>query len=150
VKNVIIFVLGGERFAVELRWVREIFPLGPITPVPGAPAAFAGAVNFRGAIVPVLRAGTMLSSMGLVDAATPPPSRAPKPGDAAVLLDVDGLRAALTVDRVDEVTTLEACLEGEGTWEDPRGKPVRVLDPAAILGAARKAVADETSRAGKS
>ena len=38
-KNVIVFALGGARYAVELRWVREVTKLGPVTPVPGGPAA---------------------------------------------------------------------------------------------------------------
>jgi chemotaxis signal transduction protein len=138
-KNVIVFALGGERFAVELRWVREIFALGPITPIPTAPAAIVGAANFRGLIVPVLRAAPVLEAVGVRTAAG---ARAPRVGDAAVLLDVDGARAALAVDRIDEVTTLSTSLADPGTYEDPRGKPVRVLDAPGIVAAARKLVGD--------
>jgi len=91
VKNVLIVVAGGERRAVELRWVRDICPLPPLTPVPTAPPPIAGVVNFRGAIVPVLSVV---------------PGRAPRSGDSLVLIDVDGVRAGLLADRIDAVKTL--------------------------------------------
>jgi purine-binding chemotaxis protein CheW len=144
-KNVIVFALGGERFALELRWVREIFALGPITPVPTAPAAIVGAVNFRGQIVPVLRAAPMLAAIEVRATGT---ARAPRVGDAAVLLDVDGMRAALVVDRIDEVTTLSTSLADHVTYEDSRGKTVRVLDAPGILAAARRLVGESVEGAG--
>ena len=53
-KNVIVFALGKARYAVELRWVREVFTVGHVTPVPHAPVAVVGVVNFRGAVMPLI------------------------------------------------------------------------------------------------
>src|SRR5947209_3983122 len=41
-RNVIVFALGAARYAVELRWVREVVTLGFVTAVPTAPAALGG------------------------------------------------------------------------------------------------------------
>jgi chemotaxis signal transduction protein len=148
-KNVLVFSLGGgggERFAVELRWVREIFPMGPITPVPTAPFVIAGAVNFRGAIMPVLRTAAILRAAGVkLDEGLG--KKGPRAGDTCVLLDVDGTRAALAVDRIDEVTTLAASLENPAVFEDSQGTGVRLLDPPAILAAARRLVNEAVGNA---
>ena len=133
-KNVVIFALGGQKFAVELRWVREIFPLGPVTPVPTAPPAVAGAMNFRGMIVTVLRAALIMETEGS--------SRAPRAGDAVILLDVDGVRAALAVDHVDEVTTIHASLADHHVFEDHKGRSVRIVDAGEVLARARRLVGE--------
>lgn len=125
-KNVIVVALAGGRYAIELRWVREVFPLVHLTPIPTAPPEIAGAVNFRGAIVPVLSARVLLGQGR---------PRPPRPGDTMVLLDVDDVRAALAVDRVDAVTTLA----GE-PLETPSGEPVTLLDPPALVQAAMRSV----------
>ena len=120
-KNVLVVVLGEARFALELRWVREIFTLGAMTVVPTAPAIIAGVVNFKGSIVPVLHGRKLLGAPG---------RRGPTAGDALVLLDVEGTRAALAVDRIDAVTALD---------EEQLGQ-VPLVDPRALIAAARQLV----------
>lgn len=51
---ILIFSLGAERYAFPGEQVREVRPLGQITPLPGTPAFVAGLMNVRGRIVPVL------------------------------------------------------------------------------------------------
>jgi purine-binding chemotaxis protein CheW len=46
--------LGENRFGVNLQQVEEIQPLQGLTPVPGVPAFWAGVVNLRGRLYPVL------------------------------------------------------------------------------------------------
>ena len=53
-RNVIVFTIGGVRYALELRWVREVVSLGFVTGVPTAPAALSGVCNLHGTILPVL------------------------------------------------------------------------------------------------
>ena len=51
--EVLEFCLGEERFAVETRHVREVYPLKDLTPLPGTPSFVVGIVNVRGHILPV-------------------------------------------------------------------------------------------------
>jgi len=50
----LLFELGHARYALDVRQVAEVVPLLAITPIPQAPAAVAGVLNFRGAPVPVI------------------------------------------------------------------------------------------------
>ena len=131
-RNVLVFALGGARYALELRWVREVVSVAALTPVPSAPGAIAGAMNFRGAIVPVIGPAALFATH-------PPPERArlPRVGDQAILVDVEGTRAAVPADRIDEVTTLvEAAREPGRTGDavvDAKGKAIPLLDPPAII-----------------
>ncbi|RMI05123.1 MAG: purine-binding chemotaxis protein CheW [Calditrichaeota bacterium] len=53
-REVVVFRLGEERYAVETRHVREVLPLREITPVPCTPAFVAGIINVRGEIFSVI------------------------------------------------------------------------------------------------
>lgn len=117
-RNVLVFALGDEPHALELRWLREIFTLVALTPVPTAPPALLGVVNFKGAIVPVLDLRVLL--------AVAAPARPLQPGDALLLVDVDGTRVALAVDRIDAVTAVD-----DGVASPP------LADPVALVAAAR-------------
>ena len=52
--DVVEFLLAHECYAIESRFVAEVFPFGDITPVPGTPAFVVGIVNFRGSVLSVL------------------------------------------------------------------------------------------------
>jgi purine-binding chemotaxis protein CheW len=52
--EVIEFLLAYERYAIESSWVREVYPLKEITPLPGAPAFVLGIINVRGQIVSIV------------------------------------------------------------------------------------------------
>ena len=125
--NVVVFCLGDTRLALDLRWVREIVPLPHLTPVPGAPAVVAGVAALGGEVVPVLATGRLLA------AGTP---RAPRPGDTMIVFAVDDVRAALAVDRIDEVSTLETAPEGAAMLVGARGGEVQLLDPPALVATA--------------
>ncbi len=45
---------GGENFAIEVCFVREILEYSPITPLPQAPPFLLGVINVRGCTVPVV------------------------------------------------------------------------------------------------
>jgi purine-binding chemotaxis protein CheW len=47
------FRLAQERYALETRYVQEVYPLRDLTPLPGTPPFILGIVNVRGRIVPV-------------------------------------------------------------------------------------------------
>jgi purine-binding chemotaxis protein CheW len=67
--EVLEFRLGPERFAVETRQVREVYPLKDLTPLPGTPPFVLGIVNVRGHILPVydLKKFFELPDAGLTD-----------------------------------------------------------------------------------
>jgi purine-binding chemotaxis protein CheW len=48
------FLLAYERYAVESRYVREIYPLETLTPLPCTPSFVLGIVNVRGEILSVI------------------------------------------------------------------------------------------------
>ena len=48
------FSLGPERYAFETSFVREVFPLTEITPLPSVPPYILGVVNVRGRILSVM------------------------------------------------------------------------------------------------
>ena len=127
-RNVIIFAVGGARYALELRWVREVISLGFVTSVPTAPPGIAGAFNLRGHLVPVLDIAALARAGH---------GASPRQGDSALLVEIDGVGAALRVDKVEEVATLPAV--DATTVLDGRGRAVPLIDPAALV---RQAIAD--------
>jgi chemotaxis signal transduction protein len=127
-RNVIVFALGGVRHAAELRWVREVVTIGFITEIPTAPPGLSGAFNLRGSLIPVLDIGL------LSDKSAGPP---PRQGDGALLVEFDGVTAALRVDKVDEVATLPPTPDGTAVI-DGRGAIIPLVDPPAVL---RRAIA---------
>ena len=52
--DVVEFPLAHECYAIESRFVAEVFPFGDITPLPGTPAFVVGIVNFRGRVLSVI------------------------------------------------------------------------------------------------
>ena len=48
------FRLGEEVFATDVKQVREVLDLSPITKVPRAPEFMRGVINLRGSVVPVV------------------------------------------------------------------------------------------------
>ena len=53
-REVLVFVLGGEEYGVDILKVQEIRGYDKVTPIPSAPAFLKGVVNLRGIIVPVI------------------------------------------------------------------------------------------------
>ena len=52
--EIVEFLLAHERYGIESRHVREVFPIKEYTPLPGTPAFVLGLVNVRGQIVSVI------------------------------------------------------------------------------------------------
>ena len=53
-REVLVFVLGKEEYAVDILKVQEIRGYEKVTPLPAAPDYLKGVVNLRGVIVPVI------------------------------------------------------------------------------------------------
>ncbi len=54
------FRLGAEKFAVETSFVREVYPLKEVTPLPGTPDFILGVMNVRGQVVTINDLGQWL------------------------------------------------------------------------------------------
>ncbi len=52
--EVVEFLLAHERYGVESRYVREVYPLKELTPLPGTPPFVLGIVNVRGQILSIV------------------------------------------------------------------------------------------------
>ena len=52
--EIVEFLLASERYAIESSWVREVYPLKDLTPLPGTPSFVLGIINVRGQIVSVV------------------------------------------------------------------------------------------------
>ena len=126
-KNVVVFALGGARYAVELRWVREVVTLAYVTPVPTAPPAIAGAVNVRGTVTPVIDLAAALGA-----AADDADMRPARRGDGAVLVEGEGVTAAIRVANVETVTTLRESTTANHL-DDGRGNPLPLIDVPGLL-----------------
>lgn len=53
-RQYLVFALGGETFAIDILYIKEIIEYGQITEVPMMPALVRGVINLRGAVVPVV------------------------------------------------------------------------------------------------
>jgi purine-binding chemotaxis protein CheW len=51
--DVIEFMLAHERYAIEVQFVREVYPLQDLTPVPCTPSFILGILNVRGKVISV-------------------------------------------------------------------------------------------------
>jgi chemotaxis signal transduction protein len=133
-RNVIIVTIGGARYAVELRWVREVVSLGFVTNVPTAPPALGGVCNLHGAILPVLDVGVLLGGAA---------ARPARQGDSALVVEVEAVVCALRVDQVDHVASLP---ESRGEVMDAAGRPLVLLDPGRLIRRALELVTADAER----
>lgn len=53
-KQLVVFTLAAESYAVDINMVKEIIQLQPITRVPGTPLSVEGVINLRGSVIPIV------------------------------------------------------------------------------------------------
>jgi len=94
--QLVIFMLAGERFALEISQVREIIRMQNITPMPKAPTFIQGVINLRGQIIPVMDLSERFSI------------RKTEQGEKSriVVVDVEENAMGLVVDEVPEVVRI--------------------------------------------
>lgn len=97
--------LAGDRFAVEVRYAREVVVFDEYTMVPLAPPQLLGVVNLRGSVMPLVDIRPFL---GLE------PARAAREARALVV-ECDGTQAAMLIDEVLGLEPLEGLVrDGDG------------------------------------
>jgi chemotaxis signal transduction protein len=135
-----LFIVGGDRFAVEVRQARGVVVFDDATAVPGAPSYVLGITNLRGRLVPVLDLRTHLRL------STPWRGR----GRAAKALVIEHASLQVAV-AIDDVVGLEAFDAAQALSEAERrrygdfaigrlprrGGPFTLLDAPRIIEALR-------------
>jgi purine-binding chemotaxis protein CheW len=135
--------LGDAVLALPATAVREIVRAVAITALPGAPAIIEGAVNVRGALVPVIDVRARLRL----------PARALDPDQFLVMLQAGDRTVALRVDEVDDLVDVSPReIEGTGTlspaMQGLAGLSARadgmlvIYDPAAFVSQAESQALD--------
>lgn len=122
--------LGTERYALPVSDVIEVAELDELTTVPGAPQAVMGVQNLRGQVVPVVDLGAVLRPAGANERR------------AIVVVDDAGDPAALAVDSLLDVQTVEATERADGPLGASAmvdGALVGILDAQEVLRLARGA-----------
>jgi|GEM_PF-651047 len=118
-RQVLIVLIAGERYAIDSRHVVEVQATGRIVPVPGLGEQWRGLVNVRGRLYATLDLGRFLAQLHLHT-----PGAAPRSEGRFVLTRSAGLTIALFVDEVQSVRQvaesavlppLAGALEGERT-----------------------------------
>ncbi len=94
--QLVVFNIGDEEFGVDIRQVREIVRLAPITPIPRSPDFIEGVVNLRGMVLAVIDLSKRLQL-------TPNP-RSDK--TRIIVVEVGGNTVGMIVDEVNEVLRL--------------------------------------------
>src|SRR5689334_8265967 len=115
--EILTIALGGEIFALPAAIVLEILDVGPVTPVPNAPAFVGNLINFRGRVAPLadlrLRCGMDVT--------------APTQESRIVVLEFpfegEPVLAAILADEVYEVTRLDAVVTGDVPRFGTRWRP---------------------------
>jgi purine-binding chemotaxis protein CheW len=120
----LVFRLGGEQYAVPGWQVREIRPIGQLTPLPGTPPFVAGLINVRGRVVTALDLRPVIGLRTDGEAPSVVMLMASPGGDVGVL--------------VSEQPTLRWLREGD-LGSLPPGGPAG-LDPAFVRGVTRDLV----------
>jgi chemotaxis signal transduction protein len=119
--------LGEERYALRVEDVLEVGTLSNPSPLPGAPPGVIGLQNLRGDVLPLLDLASLVGAG--------PRDR----GDAMVVVEQGGRRAALAVDALLDVVPLEDERAGRDEAAPLRssvligGSLVGVLDTKALL-----------------
>ncbi|HWR98937.1 MAG TPA: chemotaxis protein CheW, partial [Candidatus Methanoperedens sp.] len=105
--RLLFFRAGGERFALDVTYVREILAAREVTPVPFVPDTVAGIVNHRGTIFTLIRFARLA---GLA---------ADEPGGIA-LLRLPEMSVGLLVERIEGIERVPGLLLAAGL---PEGAP---------------------------
>lgn len=90
--DLLVFTIGREQYAVALDAIERIEPAPSVTPVPGAPNFWAGIINLRGRLYPVLDLSQVFGERS--------PGSADKNGGMLLLVRGGQLHVCLLVDGV--------------------------------------------------
>jgi len=93
-RQVLTFLLGRERYGLDIAAVQEIVETPQRYFIPNAPASFQGAINFHGTILPVIDLGRLLGF------------EAAESDQRVIVLDAEIACLALAVNRLGGIVSL--------------------------------------------
>lgn len=96
-REVLLFEVGGQRYALPTADVRELVRAVAITPLPGAPPVIEGVVNVRGQVMPVLDVRARFAL----------PPKPLDPSDIFVVASAGPRGVILRVDRASQLTLVD-------------------------------------------
>jgi len=128
--RLLVWRAGQLRCGAPIGQLQEILPPGPVTALPGAPAAVRGVASMRGVLLTVVDGRTLLGQPDDV------------PPQATLLVRVGDRTIGVAVDEVEDLVTVqEAALASRGRADGTSwlvrvddGPPVHLLDVEGLLG----------------
>jgi purine-binding chemotaxis protein CheW len=142
--SVVVVAVGPERYGIEITHIREVQPLSGLVGVPGAPSTWAGLVNLRGNLYPVLN---LRVHLGLEPGPIGSDARVVVVGDErnSVALLVDGVHEVSEVSSTQLDTSMtRQGREGGGAIRGVTRDFLSVLDVESLLTDPSLVVKDET------
>jgi purine-binding chemotaxis protein CheW len=122
--ELIVFQLGGLRYAIEARDALESIAVAEATALPGVPNFYRGLISHRGLIYPLVDIRPLLGET--LDLATAPAQ--------AILFASDACAAAIAADSVEGFTRIDTATIAAGTSDDAEGAAaIRGVTPDAIV-----------------
>jgi purine-binding chemotaxis protein CheW len=99
--QLVTFQLGNEIYGVDILDVKEIVRVQEVRPIPNAPAYVEGIFNLRSEIIPIIN----LHKRFFIN--KPLCSEEDALLSGFVILDIDGLKLGIIIDRVSRVVTID-------------------------------------------
>jgi purine-binding chemotaxis protein CheW len=122
--EVMVIRMAKERFAIETRFIHEVYRVGDITPVPGGPDFLVGVTNMRGEVLSVL---DLRNFFGI--------PADPKKRPQILVLGTDRPEFGMLVDEVHEVITvrIDEIAEAPGSVQGVSREYLRGVTEDAML-----------------
>jgi purine-binding chemotaxis protein CheW len=100
-KQLVTFQLGEELYGINIMDVKEIVRVQPIRAIPNAPTYVEGIFNLRSEIIPIISLHKRFHIKKLVA------SEEDELLSGFVILDIDGMKLGIIIDRISRVVTIE-------------------------------------------
>jgi purine-binding chemotaxis protein CheW len=103
--QILVFIIDGRKYALDLKIVQRILLAVQYTPIPGCPEYVLGAVNMHGEIIPVINMRMLLGLANKDISMT----------DNLILCELHEQKVALLVDQVEQVKFCEEVISNNAS-----------------------------------
>ena len=101
-RQLVTFQLGEELYGINIMDVKEIVRVQAVRPIPNAPAYVEGIFNLRSEIIPIINLHKRFHIKKLASSEEEDDFLS-----GFIILDVDGMKLGIIIDRVSRVVTIE-------------------------------------------